>query len=63
MKQFELIYDGVGIEYTGYFKSEKECITYTKKRYGSSSDVMKIRAVYPTLENVYYSVKTGKVVK
>ncbi len=62
MKQFVLLLDNVDIEYTGYFKSEKECITYTRKRYKTHADVMKIRAVYPKLENVYYSVKTGKIV-
>jgi hypothetical protein len=62
MKQFELIFDGVSIEYTGYFKSEKECITYTRKRYKTHADVMRIRAVYPKLENVYYSVKTGEII-
>ncbi len=62
MKQFVLLLDNVDIEYTGYFKSEKECITYTRKRYKTHADVMQIRAVYPKLENVYYSVKTGKIV-
>lgn len=62
MKQFVLLLDDVSIEYTGYFKNEKECITYTKKRYGKSADGILIRAVYPVLENVYFSVKTGKVV-
>lgn len=62
MKQFVLLLDNVDIEYTGYFKSEKECITYTRKRYKTHADVMRIRAVYPKLENVYYSVKTGKIV-
>ncbi len=62
MKQFVLLLDNVDIEYTGYFKSEKECITYTRKRYKTHADVMQIRAVYPKLENVYYSVKTGKVI-
>jgi hypothetical protein len=62
MKQFELIFDGVSIEYTGYFKNEKECITYTKKRYKNGGEGILIHAVYPVLENVYYCVKTGKVV-
>lgn len=62
MKQFVLLLDNVDIEYTGYFKSEKECITYTRKRYKAHADVMQIRAVYPKLENVYYSVKTGKII-
>ena len=62
MKQFVLLLDGVSIEYTGYFESVKKCITYTKKRYGSSSDLILIRAVYPKLENEYFSVKTGKKV-
>jgi hypothetical protein len=62
MKQFVLLLDNVDIEYTGYFKNEKECIKYTKKRYGSSADLLLIRAVYPKVENEYYSVKTGKIV-
>lgn len=62
MKQFVLLLDNVDIEYTGYFKTEKDCITYTKKRYGKSADGILIRSVYPRLENVYYSVKTGKIV-
>ena len=62
MKQFSLLLDNVSIEYTGYFKNVKECIKYTKKRYGSSADLLLIRAVYPKVENEYYSVKTGKVV-
>ena len=62
MKQFVLLLDGLGIEYTGYFKNEKECIKYTKKRYGSSADLLLIRAVYPVVENEYFSVKTGKIV-
>jgi hypothetical protein len=63
MKQFVLLFDGVDIEYTGYFKSEKECITYTKNRYKKHADAILIRAVYPKLENEYFSVKTGKVVQ
>ncbi len=62
MKQFVLLLDNVDIEYTGYFKSEKECITYTRKRYKTHADLMRIRAVYPKLENVYYSVKTGEII-
>ena len=63
MKQFVLLLDGVSIEYTGYFESVKKCITYVKKRYGSSSDLVIIRAVYPEVENEYFSVKTGKRVR
>ena len=62
MKQFALIYDGMTIEHTGYFKNEKECITYTKKRYKNGGEGILIRAVYPVLENVYYCVKSGKKV-
>lgn len=62
MKQFVLLLDNVDIEYTGYFKSEKECIKYTKARY-KQADLMLIRSVYPVLEDVYYSVKTGTIVE
>ena len=63
MKQYVLLLDNVSIEYTGYFESVRKCITYVKKRYGSSANDVLVRAVYPKLENEYYSVKTGKVVK
>ena len=63
MKQFALLYEGVAIEYTGSFKSEKECIQYTRKRYKNNGEGILIRAVYPELENVYYCVQTGEVVK
>ena len=62
-KQYALIYQNVSIEYTGYFESVKKCIQYVKNRYGSSADEVLVRAVYPQVENEYYSVKTGKVVK
>jgi hypothetical protein len=62
MKQFVLLFEDVAIEYTGYFKSEKECIQYTKKRYKNGGEGILIRAVYPVLEDVYYCVKTGKKV-
>ena len=62
MKQYSLLLDGVSIEYTGYFKSVNQCITYTKKRYGKSAELLLIRAVYPIVENEYYSVKTGQIV-
>ena len=62
MKQFVLLLDGVDIEYTGYFKNVNQCIQYTKKRYSKHADLMQIRAVYPKVENEYYSVKTGEIV-
>jgi len=61
MKQYVLIYEGDDIEYTGYFETVKKCITYVRKRYGTNTEVV-IRAVYPVVENEYYSVKTGKLV-
>ena len=63
MKQYVLLLDNVDIEYTGYFESVNKCITYTKKRYGKTADLLLIRSVYPKLENEYFSVKTGKIVK
>lgn len=62
MKQFVLLHENVAIEYTGYFKSENECIQYAQKRYKNDGDGILIRAVYPVLENVYYCVKSGKKV-
>jgi hypothetical protein len=63
MKQYSLLFDGVSIEYTGYFKSVEDCIAYTRKRYKNGGDGILIRAVYPVVENEYYSVKTGKKLK
>ncbi len=62
MKQFVLIYDGVSIEHTGYFKTVNQCIQYTRKRYKNNGKGILIRAVYPTVENEYFSVETGKIV-
>ena len=56
MKQYVLLLDNVDIEYTGYFESVNKCITYTKKRYGKTADLLLIRSVYPKLENEYFSV-------
>lgn len=55
MKQYAVMYNGVSVEYTGYFKTPGAVRKYLKARY---SDVVGVtfRAVYPTLEEKVYHV-------
>ena len=55
MKQYSVLYDGMSIEFTGYFKTVSAVRKYLKQRY---SDCTKItfQAVYPVVEKEIYKV-------
>lgn len=55
MKQYSVLYDGMSIEFTGYFKSVASVRKYLKQRYSDCS-LITFRAVYPVLEEKVYHV-------
>ena len=54
-KQYAVMYNGVSVEYTGYFKTPGAVRKYLKARY-SDCNGLTFRAVYPTLEEKIYAV-------
>lgn len=56
MKQYSVYYDGVSIEYTGYFKSVAAVRKYLREKYSNQGAGLSFRAVYPTLGNKIYLV-------
>jgi len=55
MKQYSVMYNGMAIEYTGYFKSVSAVRAFLKKRYSNTEGVT-FRAVYPVFEQTVYEV-------
>jgi hypothetical protein len=56
MKQYSVYFEGMSIEYTGYFKSVAAVRKYLKSRYKDNGAGLTFRAVYPTVEQKIYSV-------
>lgn len=54
-KQYSVFFDGIPIEYTGYFKSVSAVRSYLKARY-SDTKGLTFKAVYPKVETKVYSV-------
>jgi hypothetical protein len=55
MKQYEIMFAGESIEFTGYFKSVASIRSYIVKRYGKREELT-FRAVYPQVEEKIYSI-------
>ena len=55
MKQYAIYFEGIAIEYTGYFESVTKVRQYLVKRYGAQPGVS-FRAVYPTVEGKFYTM-------
>jgi len=56
MKQYSVYFEGISIEYTGYFKSVSAVRKYLRERYSKNIADITFRAVYPVAENKVYSV-------
>lgn len=56
MKQYVVMFAGMSIEHTGYFKTPGAVRTYLKKRYKDGGAGITFRAVYPTVETKVYTV-------
>jgi hypothetical protein len=54
MKQYAVYFEGMAVEYTGYFKTPAAVRKYLKARYKNSG--ITFRAVYPVVETKVYSV-------
>jgi hypothetical protein len=55
-KQYSIFFQGMPVEYTGYFKSLSEVRKYIKSRYPSNISDITFRAVYPNVEEKIYAV-------
>jgi hypothetical protein len=56
MKQYSVLFSGMSIEYTGYFKTPGDVRTYLKKKYKDNGAGLTFRAVYPKVEEKIYHV-------
>lgn len=56
MKQYAVFYMDTPIEYTGYFKSIAAVRKYLKARYAGNGFGLRFKAIYPTVEEKFYTV-------
>jgi hypothetical protein len=56
MKQYAILFQGMAVEYTGYFKTLSEVKKYIKSRYPSNLSDITFKAVYPKVEEKIYAV-------